>query len=180
LTPTQFALSHRALDASTVVVTLTGELELVSAPALKRNLLELRQAGHSRFVLDFSRVTFLDSTALSVLVGFHRGLDRGGLLALVALSPSVRTVFEVTGVDRVLNLLPTVEAALEQLPANLPSSEHLDAASDRPSDLTLTPAAARRHGGCCRGPGYRRHRDSLRHLARRPGGAVASRPEQVR
>lgn len=110
-----FAISHREVDPSTVLVALEGELALGSAPTFKRELLELRTAGYSRFVLDFSQVTFFDSTALGVLVVFNRGLAVAGQLALADLPPLVTKVLDVTGVNRVLNHFPTVEAAFQGL-----------------------------------------------------------------
>lgn len=116
-----FTFSHRALDASTVVVTLEGDLELAAAPAFKRELAELHGAGYSRFVLDFAQVSFFDSTALGVLIGFNRSLGETGLLALANLSPSVKKVFDVTGVDRVLNVFGDVQAAIDQIGATAAS-----------------------------------------------------------
>src|SRR5438270_12442571 len=110
-----FAISHREVDPSTVLVALEGELALGSAPTFKRQLLELRTVGYTRFVLDFSKVTFFDSTALGVLVVFNRGLALAGQLSLADLPPLVTKVLDVTGVNRVLNLFPTVEAALQGL-----------------------------------------------------------------
>jgi anti-sigma B factor antagonist len=134
-----FGISHREVDPSTVLVALEGELALGSAPTFKRALLELRTAGYSRFVLDFSRVTFFDSTALGVLVVFNRGLAVGGQLALADLPPLVTKVLDVTGINRVLNLFPTVQAAIQGLgeaPGALPAHyEGRSGSSPEPEDL---------------------------------------------
>src|SRR5438270_12777927 len=122
-----FAISHREVDPSTVLVALEGELALGSAPTFKRQLLELRTVGYNRFVLDFSRVTFFDSTALGVLVVFNRGLAVSGRLALAELPPSVAKVLDVTGVDRVLDRFPSVEAALSGLGEATAPAEHPEA-----------------------------------------------------
>jgi anti-anti-sigma factor len=96
-------------------------LELAAAPAFKRELAELHGAGYSRFVLDFAQVSFFDSTALGVLIGFNRSLGETALLALANLSPSVKKVFDVTGVDRVLNVFGDVQAAIDQIGATAAS-----------------------------------------------------------
>ena len=112
-----FALDHRELDASTVLVTLDGELALASAPGFKRTLLDLRGAGYSRFILDLSAVTFFDSTALAVLVVFNREVAANGQLALAAVPPTVARILDMTGLDRNFALFGSVEAAYRQLPA---------------------------------------------------------------
>jgi anti-sigma B factor antagonist len=113
------------------VITVEGELELVSAPKLKRELLGLLRAGHSRFVIDFSRATFFDSTVLGILVGFSRSLSSAGILAIAAVSQGGLKILEVTGLDRTFHVFPTVDAALEhvqRVPLPIP---------DRPDDASV-------------------------------------------
>jgi anti-sigma B factor antagonist len=97
------------------VITVEGELVLASAPRFKQELLGLVGAGRSRVVIDFSRVTFFDSTALGVLVGFNRNLAASGILAIAAASRHVLRIFELTGLDRTFDLFPTIDAALEHV-----------------------------------------------------------------
>ena len=53
--------------------------------------------------VDFSGVAFCDSTGLRVLVAHHRRhADAGGRLVVTGVSPSVRRVFEITGLDHLL------------------------------------------------------------------------------
>ena len=68
----KFAVSQRQLDPRTNVVAVEGELDLASAPKLKWALADVLGAGCRQLVLDLSGVTFIDSTALGVLVGVHR------------------------------------------------------------------------------------------------------------
>ena len=126
-----FALDHRELDARTVLVRLEGELGLAAAPAFKRTLLELRRAGYTRFILDFSAVTFFDSTALGVLVVFNRELTATGQLALAGLPPMVAKVLDVTGVARIFALFRSVEAAYRQLPMDTPPGDGAGAGNRR-------------------------------------------------
>jgi hypothetical protein len=81
-------------------------------------------AGNSRVVVDLSPVAFFDSTALGVLIGFHRNLITSGILAITCTSRPVLKVFEVTGLDRTFRLFPTVDAALGYVTrAPLPTPE---------------------------------------------------------
>ncbi len=86
-----------AIDRDEAVVTLAGELDLSSAGVLEREVAELHAAGHDRIVVDLSRVEFIDSTGLRVLLGLHRSSERvGRLLSLVRGPGPVHRLFELT------------------------------------------------------------------------------------
>jgi anti-sigma B factor antagonist len=111
-TPVPFAIARRQLDARTSVTSIEGELDLATAPQLKWALLDALEEGHSQLVVDLTRATFMDSTALGVLVGVDRGLDAGATLAIVCASSSLLKIFELSGMDGVFAIFPTLDAAL--------------------------------------------------------------------
>lgn len=95
-----------------VVLTVTGEIDLntnaVLADALSRAA-DVALLG----VADLGAVTFLDSTGISTLLRAHRDLvGQGGKLALADAQPPVLRVLELTGVDTVIPLYPTISQAL--------------------------------------------------------------------
>lgn len=96
----------------TSLVSVEGELDLFTAPSLKRTLLDALQTGSRRFVIDLSLTTFIDSTTLGVLVGVARGLDTGARLMIVCTRPNVRRIFEFSGLDGAFVIFPTLEEAL--------------------------------------------------------------------
>ncbi len=55
-----------------VIVTLGGELDIMSAPALREQLLSLLRPGASQLVIGLSAVRYADSSGLAVLVGSQR------------------------------------------------------------------------------------------------------------
>ena len=67
-----FAVDHREVDGGIGLVTVEGELDLSSAPNLKWALADTLGSGARQIVVDLSHVTFIDSTALGVLVGVRR------------------------------------------------------------------------------------------------------------
>ena len=107
-----FGVSRRDLEEGTSVVSVAGELDLSTAPRLKWMLIEALEAGSTRLVVDLSHASFIDSTALGVLVGIDRRLDPDGRLAIVCAREVVLQVFELSGTDRVFAIHPTLEAAL--------------------------------------------------------------------
>jgi anti-anti-sigma factor len=96
-----------------VIVTLAGELDMVSAPAVRERLLSLLRPDASRLVIDMSAVRYADASGLAVLVSTQRrAVLLGGTLRLAALRPEVAKVVAVTGLSRQLAAYPTVQAAL--------------------------------------------------------------------
>jgi anti-sigma B factor antagonist len=110
--PLAFAITERQLDERTDVVSVEGELDLTTAPRLKWALVDALQAGHSQLVLDLSRCSFMDSTALGVLVGVNRSLHADARLAIACARENVQKIFELSGMDGVFALFATVDEAL--------------------------------------------------------------------
>jgi anti-sigma B factor antagonist len=111
---TAFAISQSDLDASTTMISVEGELDLSTAPRLKWMLVDALEAGR-RLVLDLSLTTFMDSTALGVLVGAKRKLDDDSRLAIVCTRANVLKIFEFTGIDGAFAIFPTLEEALARV-----------------------------------------------------------------
>mgnify|MGYP001179636107 CR=1 FL=1 len=104
------ALSSTELGARTVV-RVDGEIDVYTAPSLRRHLDEHIQRGCRDLVVDLGGVTFLDSTGLGVLVGRLKLIRaHGGLMRIVSAQERVLKVFGITGLDRVFELLPDLES----------------------------------------------------------------------
>ena len=79
---------------------MKGEIDLATAPELRRQLEELADSDLSTLTVDLSGVTFIDSSGLGVLVGFSQRLreqNRHEILILAGLQGPVRKVFDITG-----------------------------------------------------------------------------------
>jgi anti-sigma B factor antagonist len=87
------------------VVAAVGELDVNTAPELRERLVGLIGTGTKKICVELSGVTFVDSTALSVLVSALKRLRQaGGDLQLASPNPSVRRVFEITGLTRLFTI----------------------------------------------------------------------------
>ncbi len=106
-----FAINRRELDQRTCVISVEGELDLTTAPQLKWVLVDARGEGHDRLIVDLSPTTFIDSTALGVLVGVNRSLGAGGRLTIVCAKASLLRIFELSGLDGVFEIRPTLDDA---------------------------------------------------------------------
>jgi anti-sigma B factor antagonist len=102
-----------ALDERTRVVAPSGPVDASSAPRLGRRLLALVDAGARALVIDLSRVSFMDSTGIGVLLNaLRRMTQRNGLLLLIAPAEHLRRPFEVTGLARRFRLFDSRADAL--------------------------------------------------------------------
>ena len=95
-----------------VVVSLAGELDLYNAEEVRHALLDTLAESPEVLVVDLAEVTFIDSTALGVLIEARsRMSDRGGF-RLAAPGLEVRRALEVSGLDRHFAVHDTVADAL--------------------------------------------------------------------
>ena len=112
-----FDIKTEQLSAESYVISLTGEVDLYTAPEFKQQLLEVIGQGANEVIVDFSGTTFIDSTTLGVLVGGVKRLrTNDGQLSLVCSDRNITKIFEITGLDRVFALSATREEALPELP----------------------------------------------------------------
>jgi anti-sigma B factor antagonist len=108
-----FGISDRAVDADTHVVSVSGEVDLFTAPEFKQRVMAPIAAGVDHVIVDLMNTTFIDSSSLGVLIGAHRRLKaRGGRLIVACDNESIVKTFRITGLDGVFRLVDSVEAAL--------------------------------------------------------------------
>jgi anti-sigma B factor antagonist len=94
----------------TPVLEVRGELDVSTAPELRDRLVDLCERGCTLVIVDLTDVSFLDSTALGVLVSALKRLqDAGGDLQLVIAHPHVLKVFEITGLLDVFTVHPELQ-----------------------------------------------------------------------
>ena len=111
-----FDINTEDLGEGLYVISLSGEVDLYTAPEFKQELLDAISNGAKEVVVDFSRTTFIDSTTLGVLVGGVKRLrTNDGQLSLVCSDRNITKIFEITGLDRVFTIYPTREEAVSTI-----------------------------------------------------------------
>jgi anti-anti-sigma factor len=110
---------HRvAIERSdrTTVILAAGELDAFAAPDLVSAFEDV--SGDERVIADLDRVSFMDSTALGLIVRASRELTEAGAMVRIVLpTGSARRIFEITALDGVLPVSETRSAALAELEA---------------------------------------------------------------
>jgi anti-sigma B factor antagonist len=118
-----FSVRTEEADYATYVIAVAGEADLYSAPELKRALDEAIEAGGRDIVVEMTKTTFLDSTALSVLVDATKRLRPEGRVALVCVDQNLVKIFRITALDRLFPLFSSRAEAVRSLaPAGTPDA----------------------------------------------------------
>ena len=88
------------MTTPTTTLCLAGELDSATAPALRDQIVQLISEGRSHLVFDCTKLEFIDSTGLGVLIGARaRALAANGSVALLGVSSALRRLLVVTGID---------------------------------------------------------------------------------
>ena len=110
----EFAITEHPIDGERHVLAVRGEIDLFTAPELKQVLAESIEGGRIRIIVDLTDTTFLDSTALGVLIGAVKRLrSRDGALAIVNIDENIAKTFEITGLDQIFTIVPTRDEAID-------------------------------------------------------------------
>ena len=106
-------LDEESLDPSGLLLTVSGELHLATAPELRARLTAAIDAGVNRLVIDLRPLSFLDSVALAALLHARKSLgDAGRMAVVVAPGSYTRLIFEVAGMPRCVDVFETREHAV--------------------------------------------------------------------
>jgi anti-sigma B factor antagonist len=95
------------------ILPLEGEIDLHVSPRIASSLRNLIKNKPKQVVVDLSRVTYIDSSGLAVLIeGMQNVEGYGGKFALAGLQEKVRPIFEIARLDQVFRIFPDAAAAL--------------------------------------------------------------------
>lgn len=107
-------VSTSRLGSSAYAVAVTGELDLPSAGQVETRLAELIEGDAETIVVDLMGVSFIDSAGLGVLLSATKALrSTGGELVLAADDRRILRLLEITGLNRVMRVEPTLVEAVD-------------------------------------------------------------------
>ena len=109
----QFQVTLERPAEGVAVVVLEGEVDLYTAPRFKDVLLQAIDDGAGHVIVDLADVSFVDSTALGVLVSGGKRLQKSsGTLAIGCPDEKIRRILEITGLDTVFGVYASRDEAL--------------------------------------------------------------------
>lgn len=106
------SVAHRS---GAVVLSVAGDVDLSTSVKLEAAIDEVLSKRPSIFIVDLSEVEFLASVGLRLLTAAHEMAEIPGRFGVVADNPATRRPIQVTDLDKVFALFPTVDSAMRSL-----------------------------------------------------------------
>jgi anti-sigma B factor antagonist len=95
------------------VLPLDGEIDLHVSPRVALSLNQLVKKKPAKLVVDLSKVSYIDSSGLAVLIEAMQAVEEyGGKFAIAGMQETVRSIFEIARLDQVFRIFPDVGSAL--------------------------------------------------------------------
>ena len=92
---------------------LQGDIDLHVSPAITASLNAMIKKKPERIVIDLSRATYIDSAGMAALILAMQDVEAyGGKFFLSGLQETIRSIFEISRLDRIFRIVPDVDAAL--------------------------------------------------------------------
>ena len=91
------------------IVKVFGEVDISTAPLLDVCLQEIIAAGYRRLALDLENCRYFDSEGLKTLIRIRRSAGEPGRIAICGARGMVSRMFQISGLDAVFPILPTVD-----------------------------------------------------------------------
>ncbi|KMO68964.1 Anti-sigma-F factor antagonist RsfB [Mycolicibacterium obuense] len=100
-------------DDTTVILHVEGDLDVLTAPTLGTHLDVALSGALKMLIVDITKVGFLSSAGISMLVETHRLTERAGIsLRVVAEGPATARPLRMMNIDEIIDLYPTLPDAL--------------------------------------------------------------------
>jgi len=106
----------RKSSDSAYIVDIAGEVDIFTSPKVKEALALLIDQQHYCVVVNMSKVRYIDSTGLGVLIGgLKRVREHGGAMNLVLANGQIRKIFDITGLVKIFGIFVEEAAAVRAL-----------------------------------------------------------------
>jgi anti-sigma B factor antagonist len=98
------------------IVEVNGEVDLYSSPQVRNAILELIENKSPLLIVNMSNVGYIDSSGVATLVeGLQQIKKYNGRFVLVDLGVEVKSVFELSRLDKVFEIYDSIEEALKNI-----------------------------------------------------------------
>ncbi len=90
-------------NGTTLTITLSGRFDALAALELEKKL-STELAGITELIFDFAQVSYIASAGLRAVVQFQKAMNGRGSMKLIHVNASVREVFEITKLIKLISL----------------------------------------------------------------------------
>lgn len=92
------------------LVRLAGKFTVKNIALVKHHFEASEKAVLPKVVIDMSKVSQLDSSAITILINFQRRIiQKGGMLVLLAMAADIFEIFSIVGIDKTFRICTTFD-----------------------------------------------------------------------
>ena len=103
------------IEKESLIVNLSGELDHHSSIEVRTKIDDrLDRNSINKLILDFSGITFMDSSGIGVVIGRYKRLEsKKGTICLINVTEPIKRVFEMSGIFKIIKLYDSLEQAIK-------------------------------------------------------------------
>lgn len=108
---------HITINDAAMCAAMSGEIDHHSADELREKVDKAyERSGCRHMIFDFTRVTFMDSSGIGMIIGRYKMTEkRGGLLSIVGMNDEVSRIFTISGLAKIIRSYATAEEAMQNI-----------------------------------------------------------------
>lgn len=106
---------NQSSNAGLITLTVTGTVDMLTAPLLTEAVLQVLTEHPAGLILDLTKVDFLGSAGMTVLVASHQLITPTARFGIVATGPHTARPLQLVGLDQVLSIYSTLDHAVAAL-----------------------------------------------------------------
>lgn len=101
-------------DADRLICLIEGEINITHSPELRKFFDGLIKKNETKVLVDFSAVSYIDSSGLATLIEMYQRLKKiGGLMRCSGMNQKIKNTFEITKLHKLFDIFDTRESALK-------------------------------------------------------------------
>ncbi len=108
---------HFRIEKGNLVAILAGEIDHHVADYIKNSVeKELDKTKSKNLIFDFTKVTFMDSSGIGMIIGrFKLTEKQGGKTVVIGLSDNVKKLFSLSGLSKIIKTYDSLEQCIQDL-----------------------------------------------------------------
>ena len=94
------------VEEKIIVVEFTDEIDHHSSEKIRKRLdYEIQRFLPKKIILDFQKVSFMDSAGIGLIIGRYKTISVcGGIMEIINVKPKINKVFQMSGVHRIVEI----------------------------------------------------------------------------
>lgn len=103
--------------STTLVIGIAGELDHHSSEYVRQKIdAEMVKSTTKNIIFDFSKVTFMDSSGIGVIMGRYKNIQQwNGKAAVADVSPQIRRMLDMSGLQKLVPVYGNVDEAFKNM-----------------------------------------------------------------